>query len=189
MDREHQDFVNLLRRIEVQYGKAGWNANVLPGLYALFRLSPTRLKPIKLNIDPTIWNMGTPGDVLVGISKACPEIQGYMAKVFQLGEQVGYTWTGMALAMEAWMVQTGPGDGAAEVEKVLAMADKRQIHQHPRRESIRVVYGITRAQDRAMVMRLEREPEGVRIEDDANFPGGIQEGLATLVATFDGLLG
>lgn len=188
MDREHQDFVNLLRRIEVQFGKDGWHGDetVMPRVYGLFRVSSTRLKPIELRVDPELWGRGTPGDVLVAVAKTMPRTQKRMATVFRLGEEIGYRWIGLALAMEAWMVSV---NDPAETEEMMDMANRRLIHRHPKRESIRIVYGITRTQSRAVVMRLESEPEGMRVEDDANFPGGVQEGLATLVAAFDDLLG
>src|SRR5215831_1083187 len=107
MGSEHQTFVNTLRRIEVEYGRAGWHGEeaVPPALYGLFRASATRLRPIELEIDPTFWTMGRPGNVLVAIAKTAPRFREHMLSVFRRAEAAGLSFYGMALAMEAWMAK------------------------------------------------------------------------------------
>ena len=74
-----------------------------------------------------------------------------------------------------------------EMDKLMALADQRLIRTHPQRKTVRVVYGITKEQERAMVFHKQGGP-GVEVYTDMNFPGGVQEGLAELVATIDQLL-
>ena len=174
-----QSFVNMLRKIEVRYGKAGWHGeeSVPPALYGIFR-EHGRLTGQELVVSNEVWSKAPPGEVLSAAAEMMAE-HPLLLIPFQ-----GTDWVGLALAMEAWVVTTSDPVKWSQIE---TMAEHRLIHTHPERETIRVVYGITREQDRAMLFHQESGP-GVEVYTDQNFPGGIQEGLAALVGAIDALL-
>lgn len=176
-----QSFADCLRRIEVRYGEAGWHGdeNVDPALYSVHR-THDRLRPVRLGIGSDFWDLGPPGLVLEAIGDQLSRHPERLLAPFRAAPR----WVGMALAMEAWYVDT---TDPAKVPDVMRAADRRELRHHPQRQTMRVVYGITREQERCVLMHRQHLP-GVEVYTEANFPGGVQEGLARLVAAIDELL-
>jgi hypothetical protein len=183
MDRERQSFTNCLRRIEVEYGRDGWHGDddVEPVLYAIHR-ERDRLRAVRLGVDSRFWDKGPPGLVLTALAHALPDHADWMILPFVVNGE----WVGLALAMETWYLQADYDD-PAYTEEIKAVSAHRLINQHPDRKTMRLVYGITRSQERVMVARTEDE-DVQRVEDEATFPGTVTDGLIALVATIDELL-
>ena len=66
-----QSFANCLRRIEVEYGRAGWHGDVevMPALDVVHR-ERNRLRTFDLLVTGSVWDKGTPWAVREGLADA-----------------------------------------------------------------------------------------------------------------------
>ena len=181
---DEQRFINCLRRIEFEFGKAGWHGdeNVEPALYGLYDVNG-RHRGIRLGIDSSIWTMGPPGLVMEGVAQSAhKQPEGFLAPFRRPG------WYGLAFAHEAWVSSSSAEQGEEHWRQVQADADARRIRYRPDRKTMRFVCGLTRELKQGFLWH-EQDAGGVVVDrSDQTFTGTVIYGMTALVATIDELL-
>jgi hypothetical protein len=172
-----QQFVNCLRRIEFEYGRAGWHGQEgpAPALYAVHLMPTQRMAAIRLGIPDVYWDAGPPGPVMEGIAAKMAEYPTLLGPFRVPG------WCGVALAAEAWSTHV------TTMDEVHRLSVDRSVYLQPDARTVRLVYGVTRELVPGYVSRYQDEPVVVDGSDQA-MTGSLLHGLSTLVGTIDELL-